>query len=94
MIKLKTLLVEQEQENTMFDLNDRIKPYDNEKNNSILVEFDGRDLVPKQFNYIAQLPEILSNDEQLEVGTFDLGIFKITINKIKTYERELIKCER
>ena len=91
----------QEQENTMFDLNDRVRPYDNEKNNDILIKFDGRDLVPKQFNYIAQLPEILSNDEDLLMGMnpesgaeFELGIFKVTINKLKNYEEELIVCER
>ena len=62
--------------------------------NDILVEFDGRELTAEQFNYIAQLPEILANDEELEVGEFNLGIFRIVINKIKTYEEELIKCER
>jgi hypothetical protein len=40
------------------------------------------------------LPEILSNDTELEVGQFGIGIFKIKINKIKTYEEELVKCER
>ena len=39
------------------------------------------------------MSEILSNDEELEVGEFGLGIFKIIVNKIKTYEGELIKCE-
>jgi hypothetical protein len=51
-------------------------------------------LTPQQFNYIAQLSEILSNDEEIEVGEFDLGIFKVVINKLETYEDNLIKCER
>ena len=55
--------------------------------------FDVNELNQEQFNYLCQLPEILSNDEELDVGEFDLGIFKITINKVKTYEQELIKCE-
>ena len=38
----------------------------------------------EQFNIIAQLSEILANDDELEVGEFNLGIFKITVNKIKT----------
>ena len=42
---------------------------------------------------IQQLSEILANDE-LEVGSFELDIFEISINKIKTYEEGLIKCER
>ena len=51
----------------------------------------------EQFKYLAQLSEILANDEGIEkdtVGEFDLGIFKILINSTRTYEEELIKCER
>ena len=82
-----------EQENTIFDLGDKVKDINQPKNNDIIVEFDVRDLTPEQFNYIAQLSEILANDGELEKGSFELGIFKVTINKIKTYEEELIKCE-
>ena len=60
--------------------------------NDIVVEFDGRELTPEQFNYIAQLSEIL--DDSGNVGELELGIFKIKINKLETYEKELIKCER
>ena len=63
-------------------------------NNDIVVEFDVKELTPQQFNTLAQLPDILSNDEELEIGEFELGIFKIKVNKIKTYEREIIKCKR
>jgi len=83
--------IEQEQPNTLFDLNDRVRDMDVEKNNDIVIEFDGRELIPVQFQYIAQLPDILKDSG--EVGEMELGIFKITINKIKTYEQELIKCE-
>ena len=48
----------------------------------------------QNFNYLVQLSQILANDEELEVGSFELDIFEIQINKIKTYEEELIKCER
>ena len=44
-------------------------------------------------NYVVQLSEILSSDEELEVGEFELGIFKVKVNKIKTYEEELIVCK-
>ena len=84
--------IEEEQKNTAINLNDRVKSMsDDVHNNDIIVEFDVREFTPQQFNYLAQLSEILTNDEELEVGEFDLGIFKITINKIKTYEKELIK---
>ena len=84
-----------EQPNTLLDLKDRVKSrIDNTPDNDIIVEFDTKEFTPEQFNYLAQLSVILSNDDELEVGSFELGIFKITINKIKTYEEELIKCER
>ena len=87
--------IETEQENTMFDLKDRVKSkVENTPDNDIIVEFDAKDFTPEQFNIIAKLPEILANDKELEVGEFGIGIFKIKINKIKTYEEELIKCER
>ena len=37
---------------------------------------------------------LLGMDIPEKYGGFELDIFKITINKIKTYEEELIKCER
>ena len=78
----------------MIDLNNRVKPYDTEKNNDILIEFDAKDFVIKHMNTIAQLSEIFANDEELEVGEFELDIFKITVNNTKTYEEDLIKCTR
>ena len=66
---------------------------DSEPDNDIIVEFDAKEFTPEQFNYLANLSEILSNDEELEVGEFELGIFKVIVNKIKTYEGELIRCE-
>ena len=82
-----------EQENTLFDLGERVKNRDDSDfKNDVLVEFDGRELTPVQFQYIAQLPEILKDSG--ETGIMELGIFKITINKLETYEKELIECKR
>ncbi len=36
--------IKEEQRNTAFDLSDRVKPYDNEKNNNIIVEFDAKNV--------------------------------------------------
>ena len=83
-----------EQENTLLDLKDRVKSrLEETPDNDIIVEFNAQEFTPEQFNIIAQLPEILSNDEELEIGEFNLGIFKIKVNKIKTYEEELVVCE-
>ena len=78
----------------MYDLNDRIYSIDAEKKNDIEVRFDGSKITQDNFNIIQQLSAILSNDKELEEGSFELDIFEININKIKTYEKDLIKCER
>ena len=87
------MYINAEQENTLFDLSDRVKFINEKKENDIIVEFDVMKLTQEQFNYITKLSEILANDEELEIGEFNLGIFQININRIKTYEEELIKCE-
>ncbi len=86
--------IQQEQPNTMFDLSKRVFSIDTEKQNDIIVRFDGSQFTQQHMDYIIQLSEILANDEELEEGSFDLSIFEIEINKIKTYEKDLIKCER
>ena len=86
--------IDREQPNTMFDLNKRIYSIDAEKQNDIEIRFDGDKFNNNSFQYIQQLSEILANDEELEVGSFELDIFEIKINEIKTYEEELIKCIR
>jgi hypothetical protein len=40
------------------------------------------------FNMLTQLPEIIADSG--EVGKFGLDIFDITINKLTTYEKNLI----
>ena len=84
--------IEQAQPNTMFDLTKSIYPIDSIVLNDIEVRFDGSKLNNQNFNYIVQLSQILTNDE-LEVGSFELDIFEININKVKTYEEELIVNE-
>ncbi len=93
---MREMYIREEQKNTLFDLEDRVRQtYENdEKNNDIIVEFDAKEFTPQQFNYLAQLPEILSNDDELDIGEFDLGIFTIMIHRIKTYEKNLVICEK
>ena len=63
------------------------------KGNSNDTYFAAKEFTSEQFNHLVQLPEILSTDEELEVGEFELGIFRVVINKVKTYEKELVVCE-
>ena len=81
-----------EQDNTLFNLKDRVKYDNDEVTNDIIVEVDAKELTPQQFNIIGNLSEILANDEELEEGSFELGIFKISIKKLDSYEESLVNC--
>ena len=80
------------QSNTSFNLSDRVLPYDNEKNNKILVEIDGNRFNNEDFRNTQNLSQIIANGGEL--GTFDLGSLRITINDLETYEKELIICKK
>ena len=80
--------IKKEQRDTAFDLSDRIKPFENEKNNEILVEFDCNQLNSNNFQTIVNLSEILQ--ESGEVGEMEYEIFKFYIQSLKTYEKDLI----
>ena len=82
--------IQSEEMKTSSNLRQKVVPYDNEKQNDILVEIDGNNFREYSFRHIQYLSEILANDEQLETGTFGLGDIKITVNNLQTYEKELI----
>jgi len=88
-----------EQPNTSFDLQEKIKPYDNKKQNDILVTIDGSKFTQQDFQIIQQLSEILANDKQLhedffvEPTQFTIENLQITITNLNTYEKDLI-CVR
>jgi len=81
--------VVKEQPNTLFDLREKIKPFDNEKNNEILVEIDGKTFTQQDFQIIQQLNAIIKDSG--EIGEFELGNLKITINSLTEYQNDLIK---
>ena len=92
-----TEYIKLEQPNTKFNLKNRIKPYDNEKNNEILVEIDGNIFTQEDAQYIEQLPEILADSVFLEEDMgeqFEVGNLKLTIFNINTYEKDLIVCKK
>ena len=81
--------VKEEQKNTDFDLSDRIKPYDNEKNNEVLVSFDCNELNANNFQVLVNLSEMLQDSG--EEGHMKYEIFTFHINSLNTYEKDLIK---
>ena len=86
--------IEQEQSQTLYNLNERVFSIHAEKQNDIIVRFNGKQFDQQSHQYIQQLSEILSSDEELEVGTFNLGIFEIIINKIESYEQDNIMVKK
>ena len=81
--------IDSEQPNTTVDLNERIKPFDNEKNNEILIQIDGSTFSQQDFQIIQQLPEIIKDSG--EVGEFQLGNLFISIIQMNEYQNNLIK---
>ena len=77
-----------ESPNTCFDLYEKIRLFDSEKNNEILVAIDGNKFTQENFQYIQQLSEILNDSG--EIGSFELGNLYIDVIQMNTYEKELI----
>ena len=77
---------------TSIDLYQKIKLFDSEKNNEILVTIDGNKFIQQDFQIIQQLSAIIQDSG--EIGTFNLGNLKITINSLNTHEKDLIICKK
>jgi len=58
----------------------------------VIVEFDCTKLTPQNFQVIVNLSDILKDSG--EIGEMEYDIFKITINKLKTYEKDLIEINK
>jgi glycosyltransferase involved in cell wall biosynthesis len=83
--------IKKEQSNTSFDLYKRVKPYDNEKNNEILMSFDAGQLNQNNFQLIQQLSDIIK--ENGEVGSFQLDIFMVDIIQMNEYQNVFINLK-
>ena len=83
-----------EQPFTSYNLLDRVFTLVDEKQNEILIEIDGNRFSNEDFRHIQNMSEILANDKELEIGTFQIGNLQITINDLKTYEQGLIKLRK
>jgi glycosyltransferase involved in cell wall biosynthesis len=83
-----TQYVKKEQPNTQFNLSDKIKPYDNEKQNEILVRIDRKTFTQQDFNIIQQLSRIIQDSGA--IGEFGLENLVIDITKMNEYQDELI----
>jgi len=83
--------IENEQNNTKFDLSKRIlilNYNDPNAENDIIVEFDARQFTNADFAFLQKLPEIIKDNG--DIGEFEFDIFKITINSMTEYQNNLI----
>ena len=87
----KDYYVKQAQQETIMDLNTRVKTYEDEYTNDIVVEFDASQLGEHGINFIAQLPDVLRDSG--DIGQMEYDIFKVNIKSLDSNEMELIKCE-
>lgn len=72
-----------ESPNTVMDLYQRIKLYDSEKNNNILVNIDVHTFTQQDFTYLTQLSAILKDSGS--IGSFKLGNLTIDIIELTEY---------
>jgi len=68
-------------------LTEALEPWFND-GNDIIVEVDGNTFTQQDFQIIQQLNAIIKDSG--EVGKFELGNLKITINSLKEYQNDLI----
>ncbi len=83
--------ITQEQPNTKFNIRDRVKTNDStlyDFNHGVVVEIDGHKINKQDFQMLQILSGVL--EEGGEVGEFELGNMKITINNLTTFEKDLI----
>ena len=81
--------IKAEQPNTLYDLTERVRYITEDKDNDVVIEFDGSDWKDEHSGFINNLTQILKDSG--EVGTMDYEIFTLYIEKLETYEKELIK---
>ena len=87
---LTTHYIDKEQKNTSFDLTKRIltTPFQT-LDNEIIVEMDRLSFTQQEWLYLNQLSDMIH--ETNEIGIFQLGGLKISINQMNEYQNDLIK---
>ena len=83
--------IEEEQLNTDFKLNRRIKTQYTNPTNDVVVRFDCSKLNAQNFQIIVNLSEMLQDSG--EIGSMNYDIFDFEIKSLKTYEKDLINVK-
>jgi len=87
---LTSQYIPQEKDNTTYDLTKKIfdKKF-NTPQGDIIIEFDAKLITQESFIILQNISDIIH--ESGEIGKFQVDIFNITINDMKSYEESLIK---
>lgn len=80
--------VEMESINTHFDLSKKVITNSEPNENDIIIHFDANKITNQSFQIIQNIQEIF--EDSGEVGTFELDIFNITINKMEEFQYRLV----
>lgn len=83
--------IKAEQQNTRYDLNKKLKRYDEPKNNDVVVTFDGNKITNQSFEFFNILQQMLEDSGQ--PGELEYDIFKIKVNKLVDYKETLINIK-
>ena len=86
--------VKEEQPNTQFDLDEKIKLYGHNKISElhdICVEFNAEQLNNENFQVLVNLSKMLQDSG--EIGEMEYDIFKFYIKSLETYEKNLVVCK-
>ena len=77
-------------DDTVIELNDKVKLDNGNYENDIIVTFDVNDIKQAEWLFIEQLSAVLNDSGQ--VGNMEYGPFDLVINKLTDYKEDLIKC--
>jgi len=80
-----------EQPNTKYDLTKKIfhiSQFDEIDGHDIIIEFDYSQTSEKSFQILQNFQEIIKNNN--DIGTFNLDIFKVTVNNLNEMQNSLI----
>jgi len=77
-----------EQKNTKFNLKNKLRRYEDQKINDIIVEFDANKLTTQNFEFFNMIQLMLEDSGQ--VGTAEFDIFKVSVKNLRDYSKGLI----
>ena len=83
---------EREQPNTNFNILNKMYGITDDVTNDVIIHIDGNRFTNEDMHYIQEISSILADNG--DIGEFELGNLRIVIHSLRTWENELIICEK